>query len=149
MFCLCVWDLLVLRCSCPDYCSDVGRVFVTGYDINLSRYDVDGALRKLFSSCGLITDICIRRRDEKLLRFVDNFHVFTAQLSKRYSNELLFSSQACCCLYRGRRRSRKGVETWWKWRGRMEGCCEALSFSERCRPVRKFFEFFFLFDFFF
>ncbi|CAN6974533.1 unnamed protein product, partial [Brassica oleracea var. botrytis] len=47
---------------------DVGRVFVTGYDINLSRYDVDGALRKLFSSCGLITDICIRRRDEKLLR---------------------------------------------------------------------------------
>ncbi|KAF2551578.1 hypothetical protein F2Q68_00033725 [Brassica cretica] len=51
--------------------TDVGRVFVTGYDVNLPRDDdVDGALRKLFSSCGLITDICIRRRHGKLLRSV-------------------------------------------------------------------------------
>ncbi|CAH8350959.1 unnamed protein product [Eruca vesicaria subsp. sativa] len=47
---------------------NVGRVFVTGYDINLPHDDVDGALRKLFSPCGLITDICIRYRDNRLER---------------------------------------------------------------------------------
>ncbi|CAN6805448.1 unnamed protein product, partial [Brassica oleracea] len=47
---------------------NIGRVFVTAYDINLPHDDVDGALRKLFSTCGLITDICIRQRDKRLLR---------------------------------------------------------------------------------
>ncbi|KAF8118763.1 hypothetical protein N665_0002s0073 [Sinapis alba] len=45
---------------------NVGRVFVTGYDINFPHDDVDRALRKLFSPCGLVTDICIRHLNNKL-----------------------------------------------------------------------------------
>ncbi|XP_023637281.1 uncharacterized protein LOC17882770 isoform X2 [Capsella rubella] len=38
--------------------SDVGRITVSGYDIKLPYNDVERALRKHFSSCGEITDVC-------------------------------------------------------------------------------------------
>ncbi|KAJ0235266.1 hypothetical protein HA466_0268570 [Hirschfeldia incana] len=41
-------------------CRNIGRIFVDGYDTNLPQDDVERALRNLFSSCGEITDICIR-----------------------------------------------------------------------------------------
>ncbi|KAJ0235265.1 hypothetical protein HA466_0268560 [Hirschfeldia incana] len=43
---------------------NVGRIFVSGYDTNLQHDDVERALRKLFSPCGQITDICIRQCDD-------------------------------------------------------------------------------------
>ncbi|CAH8350980.1 unnamed protein product [Eruca vesicaria subsp. sativa] len=45
-------------------CRNIGRIFVEGYDTNLPQDDVERALRKLFSSCGEITDISIRDTSE-------------------------------------------------------------------------------------
>ncbi|XP_018472777.2 uncharacterized protein LOC108844073 [Raphanus sativus] len=47
---------------------NVGRVFVAGYDTSLPHDDVEGALKKLLSSCGQVTDIFIRETDEGLAR---------------------------------------------------------------------------------
>ncbi|KAG7624553.1 RNA-binding domain superfamily [Arabidopsis thaliana x Arabidopsis arenosa] len=39
--------------------SDIERISVTGYDIELPREHVESELKKLFSSCGEITDVHI------------------------------------------------------------------------------------------
>lgn len=62
-----------LFCYCSDYCSNVGRIIVKGYDAKLPHDDVESALRKLFSSCGEINDIFISETEDRLYRFVAFF----------------------------------------------------------------------------
>lgn len=62
-----------LFCYCSDYCSNVGRIIVKGYDAKLPHDDVESALRKLFSSCGEINDIYICETEDRLYRFVAFF----------------------------------------------------------------------------
>lgn len=60
-------------CYCSDYCSNVGRIIVKGYDAKLPHDDVESALRKVFSSCGEINDIYIYKTEDPLYRFVAFF----------------------------------------------------------------------------
>ncbi|XP_018446013.1 nucleolin 2 isoform X3 [Raphanus sativus] len=46
---------------------DIGRIRVKGFSIDLPRDDVESALRKHFSSCGEITDVCVHVLTDNLL----------------------------------------------------------------------------------
>ncbi|CAF1789320.1 unnamed protein product [Brassica oleracea var. botrytis] len=46
---------------------DIGRIRVMGYSIDLPHDDVVNALRKHFSSCGEITDVCVHVLTDNLL----------------------------------------------------------------------------------
>ncbi|KAF2576329.1 hypothetical protein F2Q70_00006534, partial [Brassica cretica] len=48
-------------------CSDIGRIRVMGYSTELPGDDVESSLRKHFSSCGEITDVCVLVLDNNIL----------------------------------------------------------------------------------
>ncbi|XP_048623178.1 nucleolin 1-like [Brassica napus] len=46
---------------------DIGRIRVMGYSTELPGDDVESSLRKHFSSCGEITDVCVLVLDNNIL----------------------------------------------------------------------------------
>lgn len=97
-----------------NYCSYIGRIRVKGYNTQFSHDDVVNALRKLFSSCGEITDVYISvLADNTLNRFLAPSSSVIPISTKVYLYAnfyvLLFHTQFWFCLFSRRRGSGQGV----------------------------------------
>ncbi|KAG2262945.1 hypothetical protein Bca52824_070024 [Brassica carinata] len=79
---------------------DIGRIRVRGYNTDLHHDDVVNALRKHFSSCGEITDVCVHVLDDNILnRFVSTSSSNSTQVLYNANNFGFVLFHSCGLIY--------------------------------------------------